>query len=337
MKSFASACAVLALAAPLSALELSLEQNRTLRGSVGYVDMQRIFAESPDSAQAKESFEAIVRQAEDKVNLKRAEILKLQRQLEDDKAERVRLSKEAVVAFSSSAALAVAASSVAARPPAAAPAVPPVALPPVTPATAPAGLLSPAALMKLSAPAVSTTLPTGLAPAAALPGLPAAGGPLAAPAVSSAAPMAAVARSTASVPSTAAAPRPVVPAVALSSATRVSPAAAAPASPTPSVAPGPPSLAVRALDLDNKIIALQAEILSKEQALATERNTTDRGLVSIEGRKTDRVLANIYRAITAVAQEEGISIVIDRASILYGHQGVDLTDKVLHYLRSSPP
>lgn len=336
MKPLALACAALALAAPLSALELSLEQNRTVRGSVGYVDMQRIFAESPDSAQAKESFEAIVRQAEDKVNLKRAEILKLQRQLEDAKAERVRVSKEAVVAISSAAAP-VAVSSAAARASAPLPTAPPAALPSTASTAAPAGLLSPAALMKLTPPAHSTAAPAGFAPAAALPGLPAPGGPLAAPAVPSAAPASVVARSTSSVPSATVAPRPVVPAVALSSTTRVLPLAAAPAAPAASVAPGPPSLAMRALDLDNKIIALQNEILSKEQALATERNTTDRGLVSIEGRKTDRVLANIYRAITAVAQEEGISIVIDRASILYGHQGVDLTDKVLHYLRSSPP
>lgn len=306
MKPLALACAVLALAAPLRALELSLEQNRTLRGSVGYVDMQRIFAESPDSAQAKESFEAIVRQAEDKVNLKRAEILKLQRQLEDAKAERVRLSKQAVVVFSSAAAPSVAVSSAAARP---------------------------AAI----APPAAKAAPAGLTPAAALPGLPAAGGPLAAPAVSSAPPTAVVARSTSPAQMTAAAQPPAAAAVALSSTTRSGPPPAAPAPSAPAVAPGPPSLAMRALDLDNKIIALQAEILSKEQALATERNTTDRGLVSIEGRKTDRVLANIYRAITSVAQEEGISIVIDRASILYGHQGVDLTEKVLHYLRSSPP
>ncbi len=328
MKPLALACAVLALAAPLRALELSLEQNRTLRGSVGYVDMQRIFAESPDSAQAKESFEAIVRQAEDKVNLKRAEILKLQRQLEDAKAERVRLSKQAVVVFSSAAAPSVAVSSAAARP---------AAIAPPAAKAAPAGLLSPAALSRLSPPELSTAVPAGLTPAAALPGLPAAGGPLAAPAVSSAPPTAVVARSTSPAQMTAAAQPPAAAAVALSSTTRSGPPPAAPAPSAPAVAPGPPSLAMRALDLDNKIIALQAEILSKEQALATERNTTDRGLVSIEGRKTDRVLANIYRAITSVAQEEGISIVIDRASILYGHQGVDLTEKVLHYLRSSPP
>ncbi len=92
---------------------------------------------------------------------------------------------------------------------------------------------------------------------------------------------------------------------------------------------------MRVLDLDSKIISLQADILHKEEALSRERSETDRGLVSIEGRKTDQVLVKIYAAITAVAREEGLSIVIDRGTILYGQQGVDLTDKVLLYLRSA--
>jgi Skp family chaperone for outer membrane proteins len=33
---------------PSGAIELSLEENRAERGSVGYVDMQRLFSNSPD-------------------------------------------------------------------------------------------------------------------------------------------------------------------------------------------------------------------------------------------------------------------------------------------------
>ncbi len=79
-------CAV--LAAPASALELSLEENRAERGSVGYVDMNRLFAGSPDAQRAKENFEELVRQAEEEVNTRRAALVRLRQEVDALKAER---------------------------------------------------------------------------------------------------------------------------------------------------------------------------------------------------------------------------------------------------------
>ncbi|MFI5350591.1 MAG: hypothetical protein ACHQ2Z_13675, partial [Elusimicrobiota bacterium] len=64
MKKIAALIVVLLSSVPLRAIELSLEENRGERGSVGYVDMQRLFNTSPDAQRAKESFEDLVRQAE---------------------------------------------------------------------------------------------------------------------------------------------------------------------------------------------------------------------------------------------------------------------------------
>jgi|GEM_PF-1197989 len=362
MRTFPLVLAFVALAGSAGALELSLEENRTQKGSVGYVDMQRVFSESPDSALAKESFEQIVREAEERVNLKRAEILKLHQELDATKAEREKLSKEALTAPSAASAAGsapVAGTAAAAR-------VAPLA--PPTSSTAPAGALPLATLLSLSAPpaVAASTAAAAATPAGAGRGrryrddpndITASTTPVTvalAPVATSTAAVAAstaaagVAASTAAVAaraviaaSTATAAAPI--AVSASTAPAAAPAivqasTAAVAAPTVALSTasltGTAAVAAHVLELDGKIITLEATILKKEEALVRERSETDKGLVSIEGRKTDQVLVKIYAAITAVAHQEGISIVVDRSTILYGQQGVDLTDKVLLYLRS---
>jgi Skp family chaperone for outer membrane proteins len=283
MRKFAAVLAVLLLAAPAVALELSLEENRAEHGSVGFVDMQRLFASSPDAQRAKDSFEDVVREAEERVNRRRAELVKLHQELDATRAERAALAASA-------------------NAPAAAP----------SPAETPAASTAPAA-----APAAAVAV--GSAPharrEAALPGMsPTDAEPSAPPGVSSAA--AAVAVSSAPA------------AVAVSSA-------AAAVAVSSSAAPSQ-TLAQRLLDLDGRIIAMQANIQTKEAALTQEREDADKGLVDVENRKTDKVLADLYRAIAAVAQAQGVSIVIDKTTILYGHPAVDLTDRVLEYLKEHP-
>jgi Skp family chaperone for outer membrane proteins len=45
------------------------------------------------------------------------------------------------------------------------------------------------------------------------------------------------------------------------------------------------------------------------------------------------VLARLYRAVSEVARRDGVSVVVDKSAILYGHPAVDLTDRVLAHLR----
>ena len=72
-----------------------------------------------------------------------------------------------------------------------------------------------------------------------------------------------------------------------------------------------------------------------EAELKRERQDADKGLLDVEGRKTDQVLARLYRAINEVARKEGVSVVVDKNTILYGHPAVNLTDKVLAHLKAS--
>jgi Skp family chaperone for outer membrane proteins len=306
MKKTIALLAVLSLAASARAIELSLEENRAERGSVGYVDMQRLFAVSPDSQRAKEGFEELVRQAEERVNLRRAELLKLNQQLDSTRAERDRLIQ---ISSAAASAPAVDAATVAAV----APAGPPSLVPSLTPAPAPSPAPTAPASKKLTnvaLPGMTTDLTPSAPPAVAV-STPAA---TAAVAVSTPAATAPVAASTAA-------------------------AAMFPAPPPSAVIPVPPAgptLTQRLLDLDGKIIHIQADIARKESELAREHDEADHGLLDVESRKTDQVLARLYRAITEVAHREGVSVVVDKTTILYGHPAVNLTDRVLKYLREAP-
>jgi Skp family chaperone for outer membrane proteins len=329
MKKIAALIAVLLLSAPARAIELSLEENRGERGSVGYVDMQRLFTASPDAQRAKESFEDLVRQAEERVNLRKAELLKLRQALDSARLERDALAQSMLLAPVPSTAAAPA-PAVALSTPAAALSTPPAA-------ASTAAALSPAAAALLPAsapPAVAVSTPAATAAPASRPRELALPGMATTEAAPSAPPAAAVPAPAAVAVSTRAAPAaPAVSTVAVASAAAMFPAPA----PAPVVAQAPagPTPAQRLLEFDAKIIGLQADIAHKESDLAHEHDDADRGLLDVESRKTDQVLARLYRAVSEVARREGVSVVIDKTTILYGHQAVDLTDKVLKYLKET--
>ena len=289
MKKILALLAVLLLSAPARAIELSLEENRAERGGVGFVDMQRLFAASPDAQRAKESFEELVRQAEERVNLRKAELLRLRKQLDLLRADRDALAKTYV------------------EPP------PPTAPPPL-----PAAPAKPLPLPGTTRQVASSSGPAVAVSTAAPPVMLSAASP--AVALSTAFPV--LALSTASAP------------VAVSTASAL--VAVSTSAASVAVSTGP-TLGQSLLELDGKIVALQADAARKEAELANEHDDADRGLLDVESRKTDQVLARIYRAISDVSRLEGVSVVVDKTTILYGRSAVDLTDKVLKHLRENPP
>jgi Skp family chaperone for outer membrane proteins len=314
MKKIAALIAVLLLSAPARAIELSLEENRGDRGSVGYVDMQRLFSTSPDAQRAKESFEELVRQAEERVNLRKAELLKLHQELDSNRAERdaLSLSMSMTPAVSTAAAVAPPAS---VAPPAVVAASTSSAVAVSTAVAAPSLVAAPPAPAKprtFALPGMSTleTAPTA-PPAAAV-----SSAPVAAPAPAPA--------------KTVAAAAPVIPSTAAAAAAAMFPAP--PAAPVAAPAPAGPTPVQRLLELDGRIISIQADIARKEAELMREHDDADHGLLDVESRKTDQVLVRLYRAVSEVARREGVSVVVDKTTILYGQPAVDLTDKVLKFL-----
>ncbi|MDD5303516.1 MAG: OmpH family outer membrane protein [Elusimicrobia bacterium] len=329
-------CAALtSVSIPSRAIELSLEENRAERGSVGFVDMRRLFAASPDATRAREGLEELVRQAEERVNAKKAELLRLRQDLGTIKIEREELAKStptASVPLPAPAPVKAPPPSKAAEAPKPAP-KPAPAVVDATPVTA----LPPDPLhgaIPLPPPAASTQA----APAPLtinLPGL--TDGPLnlERPGVSPLNPTRD--RGTPQAPS---AP---IPPVVVSTPAAPAPGADGPAAvvlstaPAAPVVPAGPTLAQRLLEFDGRIVAMQGEIDRQQGELDRERLGSERTLLDAEGRKTDQVLARLYRAISEVAKREGVSVVVDKSATLYGHPAVDLTDKVLKQLRGAVP
>lgn len=347
-------CAVLASSAvPARAIELSLEENRAERGSVGYVDMQRLFKASPDAARAREGLEELVRQAEERVNGRKAELLKLRQELSTLKIEREELAKSTPTAT--------------VLPSAPAPKPEPVAMPlpakPLAPTPAPKPVEPPKPAPKPAAPEPAPVTAAPPPPLAApepparpepapltinLPGL--TDGPLnlerpgssplnptraAAEPKLAPVPEPAPAAAPAPAPEPAAPPVLQVPVVAEKPAEEPKPAP--PPEPVPPPAPAGPTVAQRLLELDGQIVAKQTEIDRVQAELDKERLGAERALLDAEGRKTDQVLARLYRAVSEVAKREGVSVVVEKSATLYGHPAVDLTDKVLRQLRGAIP
>jgi Skp family chaperone for outer membrane proteins len=104
----------------------------------------------------------------------------------------------------------------------------------------------------------------------------------------------------------------------------------------PAAAPSAsPADRLAALD---KTIADKSRILAEKDAdFKTFESKTEKGLLDLEGRKTEALLGRIYAAIQETAKDENVSIVLDKSQILFGHKGVDLTDKVAQRLKSQNP
>jgi Skp family chaperone for outer membrane proteins len=57
-------------------------------------------------------------------------------------------------------------------------------------------------------------------------------------------------------------------------------------------------------------------------------------LTRIETATSRSLLGEIYKKVQDIARSEGVSIIIDKKSILYGNGAVDLTDKLIEALRT---
>jgi Skp family chaperone for outer membrane proteins len=302
---------LLGLGAAVSALEVSLEENKAERGSIGYVDLKKIFRLYPETHKAKQSYAEIVRQAEEQVNLRKAELLAMRAELSKLKVEKELVEKtpipaaEPAVQVSTPAAVEVSSTSVHA------------------PDASPDGAQDPRSQL------------------GQLPGM----GPLPDDIQPDAAPPAAVQASTAP-----AAPVPTdaplvidIPGV-TESPIVVDPGAAAVSTPTAAAAPPPDASAAqqalaardkRLKELDDAVTAKQNEIAEKERLFDSYQAQVEKDLIDIESRRAEILLGKIYDAVREVARENGVSVVVDKGQILFGQNSVDLTDKVVKKLKET--
>lgn len=310
--------ASLLAAGPARALEISLEENKADRGSIGYVDLQKVFHRFPETARAKESYGETVRRAEEQVNLKRAELQLLRQEIARLKEERERTAL---------------------APAEPAPPVEPKGTPvPGAPALPSNGGEDNPPMEEgadaVNPPAGSTRTYTNLPgmgprPQEELPAIPSALPEESTP-TAKAEPLIINIPGVTDVPIVVPPPGGEAPAepppAAPESAPEPEAAAAAEAPPPASARPD------RLAELDALIAAKEAELAGKETEFRRFQAEMEKGLLSAESRRTDVLLGKIYEVVQDVARESGVSVVVDKSQILFGQRTVDLTDQVIKKL-----
>ena len=325
-----AAAVLLGLACPVrvSAIELSLEENKAERGNIGFVDTQRLFKLFPETIKAKENFEEAVRQAEDQINMRKAEVLRLRKEIDELKVERAVLAKSTPTAAAMSAG--------GSEPTRAAPAgatgtsspqerrgepVLPIGTPPTTPprtvAAVPVAASTATANEPLLKPAVSS--PTAILQ---LPGF---GGVVSS--ATAAQPL------IINLPGATTGQVTVSPPTGASSPIGIAPRVPAPPTPTVSSTTAQTTQDAALAALDEKVAQKTRELQRKQTQARDEQAAAEKNLLDLESRRSEILLGKIYKAVQEVAHREGVSVVVDKTGILYGHNAVDLTEKVLKYLK----
>lgn len=262
------------------ALEISLEENKGESGSVGFVEIERVFKEYPETLRAKEDFQAQIRKKEKLLNEKKSEIFAL-------KAEISRLRQEKEFARHLPMRL---------EPP-------PIKGEEKTSTTTAAEIeVSTPSQTSAHADALSTSTPREQRAGLPLPDISKDGGLAAGVEVST--------------PSQGAKPvfdMPGIKSVPLSSMSM--------------------SVSTSAAEIDAAIREKENELAEKEAVLKGLQRQVEHELLDYESQRTQIILGRIYQVMRELALAEGISVVVDKRSILYGQSAVDLTDKLIKKLR----
>jgi len=328
------------------ALELSLEENKGESGTIGYVDIDRVFKNFSGTSNAREEFLDRIKKKEDALNIKKQAIFSL-------KADIAKLKQEREFALTLPGLMRQAEEISAAAAKAAEIPIPQIST-----------QIVPVQLSPGEAQSNFPTTDTPNGPQPAVVPLPPASGPEApgktGPANSGVSmSTAAVQLSTQTIPAvvtnTAGETAGIGKAAAASSSTLTSP----PPSPLPALVVPPPglpgmtgidmpgisrvpmdyfkfSISTSAAEIDSAIVLKETELAKKEEGLRLSQHQTERELLEFENNKSEIILGRIYLVLKELAVKEGVSVVVDKRTILFGHSAVDLTDKLVKKLEESP-
>lgn len=89
------------------------------------------------------------------------------------------------------------------------------------------------------------------------------------------------------------------------------------------------SVSTSAAIIEDVIIKKSAELKKVRREIEIYRSHAEIELLDFENRQTENILGKIYMILKELAIKEGVSVVIDKRSILFGNFAVDLTDKLL--------
>jgi Skp family chaperone for outer membrane proteins len=84
-------------------------------------------------------------------------------------------------------------------------------------------------------------------------------------------------------------------------------------------------------------IRQQENLLARQESqLDDERKTAAQEMKNLEQKRSMQIFGKLYKALVQLADEKGLSLVVDKSSILYGQTGLDLTDSLRRRIRGLP-
>ncbi|MBI4352237.1 MAG: hypothetical protein HY550_12445 [Elusimicrobia bacterium] len=295
------------------ALELLLEENRGESGTIGFVDIDRVFKEYSGTTGAREEFIAEIKKKEEVLNSKKAPIFTLKAEIAKLKQEReFALTLPSLLETQRSVAEAAAATAAAAE-----------AAKQAAEETARKAAEAAALALQVSSGTVEVSTSGAQVPAEGVQ-------------ASTAAPQVPPAQQ-------------AQPAPQAQPPQQAQPAAQPPAAASlpgmegidmPGIAKVPVthfkfSVSTSVPEIETALAAREAELAAKEEELRLLQLRTERELLEYESRKSEVLLGRIYVALRELAIKEEVSVIIDKRNILFGQKAVDLTGKLLKRLEES--
>lgn len=121
-------------------------------------------------------------------------------------------------------------------------------------------------------------------------------------------------------------------------------AAVAPSTDTADAGPAAPEADAAAGMNPAALAAIQQSVRQREEILAEKEVSLEQArkeaadaLKLLEERRSLQIFGKLYTALVQIADEEGIGLVVDKSSILYGQKAQDLTEKLRRRVRGLPP
>ena len=326
-----------------AALELLLEENRGESGTIGYVDIDRVFKEYSGTTGARDEFIAEIKKKEETLNAKKTPIFTLRAEIAKLRQERAfaltlpsLLETRRSVAEAAAATEAAAAAQTAQAAQAAAAAEAAAAAQIVQTSTDTLPVSTEGAKISAEIPQESTAAPKALPSAGAQPA------PAALPPAVTLPPAEAPPAAAALLPPAVQPPAVTLPPgmSSLPGMAGLTQGAAPSGIDMPGIADVPVahfkfSISTSVPEIDAALTKKEAELAGKEEALRVFQRQTERELLEYESRKSEILLGRIYVALKELAVKEAVSVIIDKRNILFGQKAVDLTGKLMKKLEEN--
>lgn len=88
--------------------------------------------------------------------------------------------------------------------------------------------------------------------------------------------------------------------------------------------------------VNESLLQREKTLQEKETALEQARLNAAKDLTEFEERRSLQIMGKLYKALIQLADEQGVTVVVDKRSILYGQAAMDLTDRLRRRVRGLP-